>query len=502
LNAASANASFIGEYEDAYSGGRIAGLGDVNGDGFNDFLIGSQSESDYRGKSYLFFGKKLGWSQNTLLSNSDASFIGNESDNAKFVARAGDINGDGYDDLLIGAPHSDQGGEGAGKVYLMYGKPAGWVRDFSLVKSDASFYGQDNNSLAGTRIDGAFDFNNDSYDDFLIQSYHGVFFIFGRPGKFGLDTKLNNSDVVFVAYKPVNQFTEVAGLGDVNGDGFDDILIGSGFPNPGEHPVQSFLILGRQSGLMGDVKILNVADAIFNDDIVINEGRHVISGAFDVNGDGFPDLLISESGLDPRIDNAGETFLIFPEFNFRPSLISSIELYNDSEYLNKKSFAYMNDTIYIELKGVDSNPSHIDSATVTVTSSMSSQNGFYMNLIETKSNSSIYRGEISVKNFTKSRQHWIKARPIENIIISDYKNSKINITIPVIGKVNIKPDIDITYINEDENYHMHYWAENSIISKWTFESNATWLKWDQNDQTLFGIPNNENVESYGPIPVF
>ncbi len=113
---ANSNASFLGELPGDYAGFSIASSGDVNGDGFDDILIGADEndESAYRaGQAYLIFGKESGWSMDSNLANAaGASFLGERANHrAGFsVAFAGDVNGDGYDDILIGAPYYDTGG--------------------------------------------------------------------------------------------------------------------------------------------------------------------------------------------------------------------------------------------------------------------------------------------------------------------------------------------------------------------------------------------------------
>ena len=79
------------------------------------------------------------------MSNSNASFWGEDSEDwsGYSVAGAGDVNGDGYDDILIGASGDDDGGNWAGQTYLILGKAIGWAMDSDLSNSDASFWGED-----------------------------------------------------------------------------------------------------------------------------------------------------------------------------------------------------------------------------------------------------------------------------------------------------------------------------------------------------------------------
>ena len=142
-----ADASFWGEAAGDQSGWSAAGAGDVNGDGYDDILIGARHNDEGgsgAGQTYLILGKAGGWSMDTDLSNADASFWGENTndDSGRSVAGAGDVNSDGYDDILIGATYNSDGGHNAGQTYLILGKAAGWSMDTNLSDADASFWGE------------------------------------------------------------------------------------------------------------------------------------------------------------------------------------------------------------------------------------------------------------------------------------------------------------------------------------------------------------------------
>ena len=127
-NLSNADASFWGEDIGDSSGYSVTMAGDVNGDGYDDFLVGAYGDDDggsNAGQTYLILGKASGWTMDTDLSAADASFWGEDyHDESGFsVATAGDVNGDGSDDFLIGAYGDDDGGTGAGQTYLLLGTP-------------------------------------------------------------------------------------------------------------------------------------------------------------------------------------------------------------------------------------------------------------------------------------------------------------------------------------------------------------------------------------------
>ncbi len=107
------------------------------------------------------------------LSQVSASFTGeNKYDNAaSSVSYAGDVNGDGIDDFIVAAHNNDDGGENAGKVYLVFGKITGWGMYQTLHEADVSFIGEESNDNAGIAVSYAGDVNADGFDDIIIGAY-------------------------------------------------------------------------------------------------------------------------------------------------------------------------------------------------------------------------------------------------------------------------------------------------------------------------------------------
>lgn len=253
-----------------YSGGSVASAGDVNRDGFDDIIIGADDASPNGGflsdgESYVVFGGASLPANLPLASlNGQNGFrmrgVAPADQNGYSVASAGDVNGDGYDDVVTGAPHAGN----TGRSYVIFGKRTGYTQYFDLTTL---------NGANGFRIDGT------AGED--------------RSG------------------------ASVAAAGDVNGDGFDDVIVGapeaaaSGNAKAG----QSFVVFGKASGF-GPTLLLSALngatgfrlDGIDQDD---NSGISA-STAGDLNGDGFDDAVIGASGADPgnRV-NAGESYVVF-----------------------------------------------------------------------------------------------------------------------------------------------------------------------------------------------
>jgi len=240
--AGNAIASFVYPSYQGELGSAVTGVGDVNQDGFADFLIGAAGI----GKSFLILGRSsLNWGLNFNLNQADCIFLPEEAnDDAGWqVKNAGDVNGDGYPDMLISGLQINNE---SGKVYLICGR-AKWPRELSLSDANASFIGEKANDQAGVAINGGKDFNGDGYDDVLIGArYYGnvvynyhkgkVYLVTGKRYGWQRDQSLRETLTYFVGEDTVNcAGWGVSYAGDVNGDLREDFILSAPFNNEGGH---------------------------------------------------------------------------------------------------------------------------------------------------------------------------------------------------------------------------------------------------------------------------
>ncbi len=304
-----ADVKLLGEGEGHGAGYPVVGAGDVNRDGYADLLIAAQGANP-AGLAYLVLGPV---SADGVLSSADARFAGQADgdDLGDALDGAGDVNADGYDDLVFGAPYAGAGGSEAGAAYLVLG-PASGELDLSL--ADAKLSGENAGDRLGDSVAGAGDVNADGYDDLLVGSgyeesggrYAGATYLLSGPltGEPHLSTA--SAKLVGEAKRDFAGET-CAGPGDVDGDGYADLLLGVRFhSHSAEDDGAAYLVKGPVSGNLD----LRYADAKLIGEAEGDYAGSTVAGAGDCNADGYRDLLVGASGEDAGGSSAGAAYLL------------------------------------------------------------------------------------------------------------------------------------------------------------------------------------------------
>jgi hypothetical protein len=279
----------------AQAGTAAAGAGDVNGDGYADLIVGApkfEAEVYRGGAAFVFYGTASG------LENNPHWIASGEAQGSAFgqaAGPAGDVNCDGYADVVVGAPYL---GQSHGKAYVYYGSHLG----LSEIP-DWTYISEQRDAWLGWSVAGVGDVNHDGCDDLIVgaryysdgQDKEGAAFLFlGSPE--GLSAV---PDWIGQVDQPSAQFGfAVARAGDINRDGYDDVLIGAPYYEASTENLNEgavFLYHGSPDGL-GSEPGWQVYGGAPDARLGFS-----VSGAFDVNGDGNPDLAAGAPGWEASL---------------------------------------------------------------------------------------------------------------------------------------------------------------------------------------------------------
>ncbi len=337
----------VDEFDEA--GRTVSSAGDINNDGIDDLIVGADRFSDVGGEAYVVFGRDQpggdGFAPTVDLASLDGSTgfrvtMPNEFGSfAASISSTGDINGDGIDDVMFGAPQTgpdsdgEDGNQNPGEVYILYGRDGpsgdGFAADLDLSFLDGTdgfrIDGIDEYDRTGLSIGDAGDVNGDGIGDIIIGAYGagdpaffgpgGGYVVFGSNGgtpfPANLDLSLLDGTNGFRLGIPfdediVGQYGRtVSGAGDVNNDGIDDVIISG--------PGSALIVFGRDFAAGGsfpaevDLSSLDSDEGIELFDSQSEFAEFRFDSAMDVNGDSIDDLIVNSSSF----TQGDRTFVLF-----------------------------------------------------------------------------------------------------------------------------------------------------------------------------------------------
>ncbi len=291
------------------------------------------------GASYVIFGKASGFTATINLSSLDGSngfkingaAAGDLS--GRHVASAGDVNGDGFADVIIGAYFASPNGSGSGASYVVFGHAPGFSASLNLSDLNGSngfrIAGAAAGDASGHSVSSAGDLNGDGFDDIIVgadyadpngTSSGASYVIFGKASGFAASINLstlngsNGFKLDGVAAGDDNG-RSVSSAGDVNGDGFADIVVSSWRASPnGTYSGAGYVVFGKAGGFSAEIDLSSLTGSNgfkLSGAAAGDFSGYSVSSAGDFNGDGFADIIVSAHGADPNGDSSGSAYVVF-----------------------------------------------------------------------------------------------------------------------------------------------------------------------------------------------
>jgi hypothetical protein len=366
------------------AGRSLASGGDVNGDGIEDLVVGTngaERNGAVRGLAYVVFGTRQRLSISLAsVENGQGGFVITPADDDSYlgrsVAMAGDVNGDGLDDVIVGA--IEAGGQSVGAAYVIFGKASTDAVSVAAIASGQGGGFAINGTAVGAFVAAAGDVNGDDLADIVVSvggTRAGARVVFGTASTSAVDSEELQSGG-FPVLSGAEIISAVAGVGDVNGDGLDDIGLGSadaevlGNASAG----RAFVVFGKT--VRTAVQLSTIQDGqpggfVMNGARPEDRAGASIARAGDLNQDGLSDVVVGANRAESNGSAAvGRAYAVFGKGNSTPIQLAAIEAGTEGGFaLNGVSTE--DDTGAAVAGGSDINGDGIDDLLIGATNALS-----------------------------------------------------------------------------------------------------------------------------------